>query len=57
MQYNDIRRKSVSQITWLQFKFKIRIFYRAQFIFGDRDKKACILKTIARKQCQVFLES
>ena len=58
MQVNDVRKKSVGQIIWLQFPFKVRIFYRAQFIFGDRDKKTCISKTVwARKQCQVFLES
>ena len=58
MQVNDIRKKYVGQIIWLQFTFKVRTFYCAQFIFGDRDKKTCISNTVwATKQCQVFLES
>ena len=46
MQVNDVRKKSVGQIIWLQFPFKVRIFYCAQFIFGDRDKKTCISNTV-----------
>ena len=58
MQVNDIRKKSVGQIIWLQFMFKVRTFYCTQFIFGDHDKMTCISSTVlARKQSQVFLES
>ena len=39
MQVNDIRKKSVGQIVWLQITFKVRIFYRAQFILVTITKR------------------